>query len=79
MLLTDLTENFRTNVVGSALVTQVFLPLCEKSESKVVVNVSSAAGRIGMDFGVIGAAYCISKAALNMLVSSIFPEGQGGC
>lgn len=73
MLVADLTEDFLTNVAGPALVLQAFLPICEKSQRKVVVNISSAAGSFARkDFGAIGAAYCVSKAAFNMLVSSTY-------
>lgn len=71
MMVADLNEDFLVNVVGPALVSRAFLPLCEKSFRKVVVNISSAAGSFSRkDFGALGAAYCVSKAALNMLVSS---------
>lgn len=73
MLVTNLTEDFLTNVAGPALVLQAFLPVCEKSQRRVVANISSAAGSFARkDFGAVGAAYCVSKAALNMLVSSVF-------
>lgn len=69
MRISDLTENLLTNVIGSALVTQKFLQLSEKSQRKVIINISSAAGSFARkDFGALGAAYSASKAALNMLV-----------
>ena len=60
---------FDTNVIGPAYVTQVFLPLVEKSKKKTVVNVSSELGRLTADFGTLSTSYSITKAALNMLVS----------
>ena len=65
----DLTAGFRTNVVGPALVAQAFITLVAKSARKTIVNVSSTLGSIGTDCGQIAAAYCVAKAALNMLVS----------
>ncbi|OSC97328.1 NAD-P-binding protein [Trametes coccinea BRFM310] len=58
---------FETNVVGPAYITQVFLPLVEKSEKKTVVNVSSELGRFNADFGTRSTSYSIAKAGLNML------------
>ncbi|KAI0325668.1 NAD-P-binding protein [Cubamyces sp. BRFM 1775] len=58
---------FDTNVVGPAYVTQVFLPLVEKSGKKTVVNVSSELGRLTADYGALATSYSITKAALNML------------
>ncbi|KAI0653041.1 NAD-P-binding protein [Cubamyces menziesii] len=58
---------FDTNVIGPAYVTQVFLPLVEKSKKKTVVNVSSELGRLTADFGTLSTSYSITKAALNML------------
>ncbi|EIW54626.1 NAD-P-binding protein, partial [Trametes versicolor FP-101664 SS1] len=64
----------RTNVAGPALVAQVCLPLLERGHAKMLVNVSSTSGSIGSvkhiekeEHRVGGAAYSISKAALNML------------
>ncbi|KAL1948585.1 hypothetical protein VTO73DRAFT_10391 [Trametes versicolor] len=64
----------RTNVAGPALVAQVCLPLLEHGHAKMLVNVSSTSGSIGSvkhiekeEHRVGGAAYSISKAALNML------------
>ena len=66
-------NTFRINAVGPALVSQVYLPLIEKSNRKVILHVSSTAGSIG-SIDLIGATgkyptYAMSKAALNMLVS----------
>ncbi|PCH39152.1 hypothetical protein WOLCODRAFT_29407 [Wolfiporia cocos MD-104 SS10] len=63
----DLLRILRTNVVAPALISQVYLPLVERSARKVIVNVSSSFGSIGVDKGPYLAAYSISKAALNML------------
>ncbi|KAJ3005007.1 hypothetical protein NUW54_g4535 [Trametes sanguinea] len=58
---------FETNVVGPAYITQVFLPLVERSERKTVVNVSSELGRFTADYGTRSTSYSIAKAGLNML------------
>ncbi|KAH9848824.1 NAD-P-binding protein [Lenzites betulinus] len=65
----ELTQKlFETNAVAPAYVTQVYLPLVERSTKKTVVNVSSELGSIGADkFGTRSTSYSISKAALNML------------
>ena len=63
-----------TNVVGPALVYQAFLPMLERSlrpEGPVVLNTSSTFGSIGLDLGMNGTTYSITKTALNMLVRNI--------
>ncbi|TFY79838.1 hypothetical protein EWM64_g4173 [Hericium alpestre] len=66
----DVTDTFITNVVGPMLVSQAYLPLLDKAERKVIMNVSSGYGSIGrQESGKLVAAYSISKAALNMLVT----------
>lgn len=74
----ELMDIFRTNVVGSALVYQNFLPLLERSKrlgGPVLVNMSSGSGSIARVSNPLpnrvippAASYSISKAALNMLV-----------
>ena len=59
-----------TNVVGPTIVAQTFLPLVEKSRRKIIVNVSSALGSIAIGFGERTTSYALTKAALNMLVST---------
>ncbi|GBE80279.1 C-factor [Sparassis crispa] len=56
------------NVVGPALIAQLYLPFIEKSRRKVIVNVTSSLASIGLDIGPKSATYSISKTALNMLV-----------
>ncbi|KAI0746808.1 C-factor [Daedaleopsis nitida] len=58
----------KTNVSAPAYISQVFLPLVEKSEKKAVVNISSTMGSKTVG-GTLerAASYSISKAALNML------------
>ncbi|KAH9887899.1 NAD-P-binding protein [Cubamyces lactineus] len=66
-----LVSTFRINAAGPALVSQVYLPLIEKSNRKVILNISSTVGSIASidRIGMSGKypAYAMSKAALNML------------
>lgn len=50
------------------MIYQVFKRFLDKSDKPVVVNLSSAAGSMGMDLGASAPVYAISKAALNMMV-----------
>ena len=59
---------FQHNVVGPALITQAFIPLLQKGNRKVIMNMTSGLASIGLDIGPKCCAYSISKAALNMLV-----------
>lgn len=70
----DIRDVYEVNVFGAVRVLRAFLPLLERSESPVVVNVSSGLGSLAdaVDpesayFGLVNPAYCSSKAALNML------------
>ncbi|TDL20424.1 NAD-P-binding protein, partial [Rickenella mellea] len=60
-------DTFQSNVIGTALVSQAFLPLLEQGNRKVIMNMSSGLGSLGSGFGPIDTSYSISKAALNML------------
>jgi NAD(P)-dependent dehydrogenase (short-subunit alcohol dehydrogenase family) len=67
---------FATNVVGLVRVTQAFLPLLERSQNPVIVNVSSGMGSLAittdperLESTLIGLQYPASKAAVNMLTS----------
>ncbi|MGO4543471.1 SDR family oxidoreductase [Paenibacillus sp. 2TAB23] len=57
---------FNVNTLGSLRMSQAFMPLLLKSESRFLVNVSSEAGSIGDCYRESWYAYCMSKAALNM-------------
>ncbi|KAL1948587.1 hypothetical protein VTO73DRAFT_10393 [Trametes versicolor] len=67
-----LLDVLRTNTVGSALISQVYLPLLEMGREKIL-RISSTAGSIGEFEGLISekhrklGAYALSKIALNML------------
>ncbi|KAF9222929.1 NAD(P)-binding protein [Gyrodon lividus] len=67
MSISDLVSVVETNVGGPALVTRMFIPLLERSTRKVIVNISSTLGSIGMDLGGGHTTYSISKMGLNML------------
>jgi NAD(P)-dependent dehydrogenase (short-subunit alcohol dehydrogenase family) len=70
----DIRDVYEVNVFGAVRVLRAFLPLLDRSESPVVVNVSSGLGSLagavdpdGAYFHIVNPAYCSSKAALNML------------
>jgi NAD(P)-dependent dehydrogenase (short-subunit alcohol dehydrogenase family) len=80
----DVRRVFETNVFGVVRVTHAFLPLLERSEHPVIVNVSSGMGSIAvttdperLESTLIGIAYPASKTAVNMLTTQYakaFPE-----
>lgn len=57
---------YDVNALGPLRVTQAFLPLLEKSQRRLIVNISSEAGSIGNCWRKDEFLYCMSKAALNM-------------
>jgi NAD(P)-dependent dehydrogenase (short-subunit alcohol dehydrogenase family) len=70
----DMRTVYETNVFGPVRVLHAFIPLLEKSEAPVVVNVSSGVGSFGLSADPDGPwreanypVYASSKAALNML------------
>ena len=77
-LTTDTMERvFRTNVIGPALLTKALLPLLQRGQRKLVVNVSSGLGSLASTPGGFSYAYCASKAALNMLTVLMHRELSG--
>jgi NAD(P)-dependent dehydrogenase (short-subunit alcohol dehydrogenase family) len=54
------------NALGPLRVIQTFLPLLERGERKLIVNVSSEAGSLQHSWRDRAYGYCMSKAALNM-------------
>lgn len=58
----------QANVVGPAVIAQVYLPFLERGAKKTIVNVSTGLASIGIDCGVKCATYSMSKAMVNMLV-----------
>jgi NAD(P)-dependent dehydrogenase (short-subunit alcohol dehydrogenase family) len=72
----DVRPVFETNVLGLVRVTHAFLPLLERSESPVIVNVSSGMGSLAVttdpdrfESSLIGIAYPASKTAVNMITT----------
>ena len=72
----DVRNVFETNLFGVVRVTRAFLPLLERSDNPVVVNVSSGMGSLHLTTDpsrlkstILGPAYTSSKAALNMLTT----------
>jgi NAD(P)-dependent dehydrogenase (short-subunit alcohol dehydrogenase family) len=72
----DIREVYETNVLGPVRVSQAFIPLLQRSEAPVIVNVSSGLGSQTLirdpdrvESTVISVPYCSSKAALNMITS----------
>jgi len=61
-----LERTMNVNAFGPLRVTQQFLPLLEKGQRKIIVNVSSEAGSISNCWRTSEFAYTMSKAALNM-------------
>ena len=73
-----------TNVLGIVRVTQAFVPLLERSDNPVIVNVSSGMGSLAittdpsrLESTLVGLAYPTSKAAVNMLTSQ-YAKGLPG-
>ena len=78
----DVATVYATNVFGVVRVTQAFLPLLERSEAPVIVNVSSGMGSFAVTLDpsrfestLVGLAYPSSKAAVNML-TSMYAKGM---
>jgi NAD(P)-dependent dehydrogenase (short-subunit alcohol dehydrogenase family) len=72
----DIAQVLDTNVVGVVRVTQAFVPLLERSDNPVIVNVSSGMGSLGvttdpgrLESGIVSLGYPASKSAVNMLTS----------
>jgi len=78
----DVATVYATNVFGVVRVTQAFVPLLERSEAPVIVNVSSGMGSFAVTLDpsrfestLVGLAYPSSKAAVNML-TSMYAKGM---
>jgi NAD(P)-dependent dehydrogenase (short-subunit alcohol dehydrogenase family) len=72
----DVADVLATNVLGIVRVMHAFLPLLERSDNPVVVNVSSGMGSFGvttdperLESTLVGLAYPASKAAVTMLTT----------
>lgn len=70
---------YDVNAIGPLRVIQAFLPLLERGEQKLIVNVSSEAGSLQHSWRDRSYGYCMSKAALNMqttiLSRALAPRG----
>lgn len=66
----DLEIAWKSNVVAPALIGKYFLPLLEKGERKVIMNMTSGLASMALDLGSKCSSYSISKTAVNMLVGS---------
>jgi NAD(P)-dependent dehydrogenase (short-subunit alcohol dehydrogenase family) len=71
-------DTLETNAIGALRVSQAFIPQLSKSAGGRIVNVSSGGGQLDSDT-TWAPAYCISKAALNMvtrqLAAALKPAG----
>ncbi|KAL0074805.1 4-dihydrotrisporin dehydrogenase [Phycomyces blakesleeanus] len=56
-----------TNVVGTSSVTQAFLPLLRKANTRHIINISSIVGSLAITDTASIPVYRVSKAAVNML------------
>lgn len=72
----DMQQTYDTNVFGPVRVTQAFIPLLQRSEVPVIVNVASGLGSEAIvrdpdrtEFHVNALAYCSSKSALVMITT----------
>jgi NAD(P)-dependent dehydrogenase (short-subunit alcohol dehydrogenase family) len=72
----DMLRVYETNVFGVVRVTQAFMPLLERAQHPVIVNVSSGMGSLGvttdesrLESTIVALPYPSSKSALNMLTS----------
>jgi NAD(P)-dependent dehydrogenase (short-subunit alcohol dehydrogenase family) len=77
---TDLADTlragFETNVIGTALVTNAFWDLLQKSDDPRVINVSSGMGSLA-SMEASAPAYSISKTALNAVTRQFAACGKG--
>ncbi|HEY2259156.1 MAG TPA: SDR family NAD(P)-dependent oxidoreductase [Solirubrobacteraceae bacterium] len=72
----DVRLTYETNVFGVVRVTQAFVPLLQRSEDPVIVNVSSGMGSLALtsdpdrlESTIVTLAYPSSKSALNMITT----------
>jgi len=76
----EIEQVFRVNALGSLRMSNALIHSIMRSESKMIVNISSEAGSIGSCWRTSWYGYCMSKAALNMQSQIIYNEiaPQGG-
>ncbi|RUS15739.1 4-dihydrotrisporin dehydrogenase [Endogone sp. FLAS-F59071] len=63
----DLEQVFTTNVAGTLIATNAFLPALLKRPTRKIINISSNLGSITRTWAGVKTSYKVSKAALNML------------
>ena len=68
MEMDDLLRQFTTNVIGPALISQLYLPFVEKSTRKIIAHMSSSFASPALAAHELLASYSTTKTALNMLV-----------
>ncbi|HEY5649736.1 MAG TPA: SDR family NAD(P)-dependent oxidoreductase [Nitrospiria bacterium] len=71
--LADWDEIINVNLRGAFLCTRAVLPVMKKRRSGYVINISSLAGKMGMEGG---GAYSASKFGLNGMTESLAEEGE---
>lgn len=62
----EVRKMYETNTLGPLRVTKYFLPLMEKGQKKIIVNISSEAGSITDSWRISEYGYTMSKTALNI-------------
>ncbi|KAI8581633.1 hypothetical protein K450DRAFT_232239 [Umbelopsis ramanniana AG] len=63
---------FKTNVVGTVIVTQRFVPLLKKKTDRKIFTISSILGSVGLtNYAGTIAPYNVSKAAVNMYIKEL--------
>jgi NAD(P)-dependent dehydrogenase (short-subunit alcohol dehydrogenase family) len=73
----NLNTYFQTNVVGNIHLFNIFLPLIKIGQTKKIVTISTGMADIDVAVDlelVTGAAYSISKAAMNMAIAKFHAE-----
>ncbi len=76
----EMEQVFRVNTLGALRMSNGLIASILRSDSKLIVNISSEAGSIGSCQRTSWFAYCMSKSALNMQAQLIHNQiaGQGG-
>ena len=70
-------EQFNVNAMGVVHISREFLPLLQKSDKAIMINMSSEAGSIENCWRDCEYGYCMSKAAQNMatkIMSNAYPQ-----
>jgi len=70
----DLLKTITSNIIGPSLITRALVPAIEKSQRKVIMNMTSGLASIASDHGDKCATYSISKTGVNMLTYKMAKE-----